>query len=308
MYFPFIKYRRIFYIISIILVIVSIISIFVFGLNFGIEFTGGGLLELEFRESAPTAQAVREKLAVLNLGELVVQRVGEKGIAIKMKETNERGLEEISAKLSELAEIEPGSESFQTIGAVIGKELKEKTRLVVILSLLSILFYIAFSFRRVKRPVKSYVYGITSLLALFHDVLIPLGVFALLGRFLAVEITIPIITALLIVFGYSINDTVVVFDRIRENILKLKEPTFDLTVEKSLNQSLVRSLNTSFTTLLVLLAIFFLGGETLRYFALALILGIGFGTYSSLFLASPLLTTYLRLKDLKDRKDRKPHK
>ena len=129
--------------------------------------------------------------------------------------------------------------------------------------------------------------------------LIPLGVFAVLGKFYGVEVTIPIITAFLTVFGYSINDSVVVFDRIRENLLHIRESTFDLTVEKSLNQTLTRSLNTSLTTLFVLLAIFFLGGQTLKYFSLALILGIGLGTYSSLFLASPLLCSFLHFKERK---------
>lgn len=299
MYLPFIRYRKIFYIISTILMALSIASIFVFGLRFGIEFTGGSLLELEFAASPPSVQAVREKLKDLELGEIVVQQMGETGIALKMKASEQDSFQRILIKIGELAEPKAGSEKFQTISGVIGEELKQKTKIVILLALSAILLYIAFSFRRVQRPIKSYVYGLTSLLALGHDVLIPLGIFAVLGRFWGVEITIPIITAFLTVFGYSINDSVVVFDRVRENILKLKEPTFELTVEKSLNQSLVRSLNTSLTTLVVLLAIFFLGGETLRYFALALILGIGFGTYSSLFLASPLLTSYLDFKQRK---------
>ncbi|MBZ9572888.1 protein translocase subunit SecF, partial [Patescibacteria group bacterium] len=172
-------------------------------------------------------------------------------------------------------------------------------KIVISLALTAILLYIAFSFRRISRPVKSYVYGLTSLIALFHDVLIPLGIFAVLGKFYGIEITIPIITAFLTVFGYSINDSVVVFDRVRENLLKLKEPTFGLTVETSLNQTITRSLNTSLTTLFVLFAIFFFGGETLKYFSFALILGIGLGTYSSLFLATPLLVSFLLFKERK---------
>ncbi|GAI39422.1 unnamed protein product, partial [marine sediment metagenome] len=151
----------------------------------------------------------------------------------------------------------------------------------------------AWAFRKISRPLPSWQYGIASLLALFHDVLIPIGILSILGKFYGVQITIPVITALLAVLGYSINNTVVVFDRIRENLLK-QVGTYQEIVNNSLNQTLTRSINTSLTTLFVLVAIFFLGGITLKYFALALILGIIAGTYSSLFLASPILVAWLR--------------
>ncbi len=299
---PFIKHRRIFYIISVTLVGSAVVSIFVFGLNLGIDFTGGSLLSLTYQEQVPPSGEIRESLKELELGEVVVQSLGERGVLLKMKEISEETHQKILVELRKLGEVEEGSESFQSIGPVIGRELTQKTKIVVSLALLAILLYIAFSFRRISRPVKSYVYGLTSLLALFHDVLIPLGVFAVLGRFYGIEITIPIITAFLTIFGYSINDSVVVFDRVRENLLRLREPTFDLTVERSLNQTLTRSLNTSLTTLFVLFAIFLFGGETLKYFSLALILGIGLGTYSSLFLATPLLVSFLRFKERRYRK------
>lgn len=299
MYFSFIKHRRIFYIISATLVGLAVVSIFVFGLNLGIDFTGGSLLSLTYQGQAPPVGEIREKLKELELGEMVVQSLGERGVLLRMKDISEETHQKILAELRKLGEVEEGSESFQSIGPVIGRELTQKTKIVVSLSLLAILLYIAFSFRRISRPVKSYVYGLTSLLALFHDVLIPLGVFAILGRFYGIEITIPIITAFLTIFGYSINDSVVVFDRVRENLLRLREPTFDLTVERSLNQTLTRSLSTSLTTLFVLVAIFLFGGETLKYFSLALILGISLGTYSSLFLATPLLVSFLHFKERK---------
>jgi len=296
---PFIKHRRIFYLISASLVGLAVVSIFVFGLKWGIDFTGGSLLSLTYQHQTPPSLEIRESLKGLELGEMVIQPLGERGVLLKMREASEETHQEILAKLRELGEVEEGSESFQSIGPVIGRELTQKTKIVISLALLAILLYIAFSFRRISRPVKSYVYGLTSLIALFHDVLIPLGVFAVLGRFYGVEITIPIITAFLTIFGYSINDSVVVFDRVRENLLRLREPTFDLTVEKSLNQTLTRSLNTSLTTLFVLFAIFLFGGETLKYFSFSLILGIGLGTYSSLFLATPLLVSYLHFKERK---------
>jgi preprotein translocase subunit SecF len=299
MYIPFIKHRKIFYTISATLVGLSIASMVLFGLKLGIDFTGGSSLELTYKSKTPSSQEIKTALKEFDLGEVVVQKSGETGVILKMKNISEQTHQKILEKLKGLGEIKEGSENFQTIGPVIGRELKEKTKIVIFVALIAILAYIAFSFRRVSKPVPSYVYGFTSLIALAHDVIIPLGIFAILGKFYGAEITIPIITALLTVFGYSINDSVVVFDRVRENLLKLKEPTFDLTVEKSLNQTLTRSLNTSLTTLLVLFAIFFFGGQTLRYFSLALILGIGFGTYSSLFIPIPLLVSYRQLKQRK---------
>ncbi len=297
MYIPFIRHRKIFYIISVILVSLAIISVFVFGLKLGIDFTGGSLLSLNYKNQIPSSLEIRESLKELELGEIVVQPVGEKGILLRMKDVSEENHQKILEKLKKLGEIEQGSESFQSIGPVIGQELTQKTKIVVFLALLAILIYIAFSFRRISRPVKSYVYGLTSLIALFHDVLIPIGIFAVLGKFYGVEITIPIITAFLTIFGYSINDSVVVFDRVRENLLKLRKSNFELLVEKSLNQTLTRSLSTSLTTLFVLFSIFFFGGQTLKYFSLTLILGIILGTYSSLFLATPLLVSFYKFRE-----------
>lgn len=297
MYIPFIRYRKIFYIISATLVGLALVSIFIFGLKLGIDFTGGSLLSLNYKNQVPTSLEIRESLKEIELGAIIVQPVGEKGILLKMKDVSEEKHQRILEKLKKLGEIEENSENFQSIGPAIGQELSRKTKTVVSLSILAILVYIAFSFRRISRPVKSYIYGLTGLIALFHDVLIPLGIFAILGKFSGVEITIPIITAFLTIFGYSINDSVVVFDRVRENLLKLKKGEFELLVEKSLNQTLIRSLNVSLTTLIVLFSIFFFGGQTLKYFSLTLILGIGFGTYSSLFLATPLLVSFYKFRE-----------
>ena len=210
---------------------------------------------------------------------------------IRMKDISEETHQTVLQKLSEDNEIE--ERRFESIGPVIGQELKEKTKILIVIALFSIVLYIAFAFRRLQRPLKSWQYGLASLLALFHDVLIPIGVFSILGKFYGVQITIPVIAALLTVLGYSINNTVVVFDRIRENLIRTVGGNFTETVNKSLNQTLTRCLNTSLTTLLVLLAIFFFGGVTLKYFALVLIIGITAGTYSSIFLASPLLASWL---------------
>jgi len=302
----FTKYRKVFYTFSIILTVASLVSILVFGLKLGIEFTGGSVLEVRYVKQAPTLEEIKKQMSALDLGDVAVQVAGDQRVILKMKPIDEVQKSVVLQKMQALGEVAAGSESFQAIGPMIGKELKAKTNIVILLSLISILIYIAVSFRKISRPVKSYVYGFTGILALCHDILIPLGVFAWLGHYSGAEITIPIITALLTVFGYSINDSVVVFDRIRENLFKSRGESFDAIVDQSLNQTLGRSVNTSFTVILVLLAILIFGGDTLRYFSLALLLGVGFGTYSSIFVASLLVVTIYNNQE--NRRLKKPGK
>lgn len=290
---PFLKYRKIYFIFSGILILASLVCLAVFGLRLGIDFVGGSLLEVEFETARPTSEEIRTELKDFDLGEIIIQPTGERGVIIRMKETDIETRELVVQRLREKTALTVMRNDL--IGPVIGRELRDSTKIIVILSILAIIIYIALAFRRVSKPIASWQYGIASLIALFHDVLITLGVFSILGFFYYVEITIPIVTALLVVLGYSINNTVVVFDRIRENLVKRIGITYQETVNKSLNQTLFRSINTSLTTLFVLFAIFFFGGITLKYFALALIVGIIAGTYSSLFLAGPILVAWARL-------------
>lgn len=290
----FLKHRKIYFIFSGAMIIASLVLLAIFGLKPGIDFTGGSILEIEYKDVRPSNQEIRESLSGFDLGEVHVQPTSEKGIIIRMKDISEETHQEIVQKLSENNELE--ELRFESIGPVIGQELRGKTNIVVILSLLAMVLYIAFAFRRLSFPAKSWQYGVASLISLVHNVLIPLGIFSYLGNFYGVQITIPVIVALLTVLGYSINDTVVVFDRVRENLLKGLGKDYEETVNLSLNQTLTRSINISLTTLFVLLAIFFLGGETLKYFALALILGIAFGTYASICLATPALVSWLKLQ------------
>ena len=294
MHINFLKHRKIYFIFSGIMIMASLISLVIFGLEPGIDFTGGSILEIEYRDVRPSNQEIRVNLSGLDLGEVYVQPTNERGVIIRMKDISEETHQEIIQQLSENNELE--ELRFESIGPVIGQELRGKTKIVVVLSLLAMVLYIAFAFRRLSFPAKSWQYGVASLISLVHNVLIPLGIFSYLGEFYGVQITIPVIVALLTVLGYSINDTVVVFDRVRENLLKGTGKDYEETVDLSLNQTLTRSINISLTTLFVLLAIFFLGGETLKYFALALILGIIFGTYSSICLATPALVSWLKLQ------------
>lgn len=291
----FLRYRKIYYLFSGVLILASILAIFLYGFNLGIDFTGGSILEIEFKKERISNNEVEKILADLNLGNIIIQPTGEKGLILKIKHIDEETHQEILKKLGEVEE-----RRFETIGPVIGKELKEKTKVFTILVLIAIIFYIAFAFRKASRPISSWQYGITAaLVAFFHDILIPLGIFSFLGKFYNIQLTIPIVVGLLTILGYSVHDTIVVFDRIRENIIQRRGVLFEEIVNSSLNQTVARSINTSLTSLMVLFAIFIFGGETLRYFSLVLILGISLGTYSSIFIASPILVTWLNWRKRK---------
>jgi preprotein translocase subunit SecF len=292
----FLKYRKVYFIFSSIIVLTCFCFLIAFGLKPGIDFTGGSILELEYKEERPASSEIQKKLADLNLGEFYIQPSNEKAIILRLKDINEETHQKILEKLGELEKL--NELRFETIGPVIGRELKEKTKIVIILAILAIVFYIALAFRKISRPVSSWQYGLTSLFLLSHNILIPLGVFSVLGKFYGIQITIPVITALLTVVGYTINDVVVVYDRIRENLLKTRNLAggFEEITNWAINQTLTRQINTSLTTLFPLFFIFFFGGETLKYFALTLILGITAGTYSSIFLASPILVSWLTWK------------
>jgi len=292
MKFPFVKYIRLYYAISGILIIASLLALFVYGIKFGIEFTGGSIIEVGFIDNRPSNDQISKAISDLNLGEVIIQPTGEKGVILRIKEITDDTHQQIILKLNELSEME--EKRFDLIGPSIGEELKRKTNTAVVMTLLAITLYIAFAFRRVSRPVASWKYGIASLIALIHDIIIPLGVFAVLGKFYNIEITVPIVAALLTILGFSVHDTIVIFDRIRENIMKRGGYSFEDTVDWSLNQTFGRSISTVFTVLLVLFSIFFFGGETLKYFALALIIGITSGAYSSIFIASQILVSWHR--------------
>ena len=295
MHIRFLGYRKIYFSFSALVVAASIVVLVFFGLKPGIDFTGGSILEIAYQEERPSQEEIAQQLSELELGTVYVQPTGEKGVIIRMRDVDEETHQRILQQLLQ-GERVVEERRFESVGPVIGKELKRKTAIVTLLVLLSIVVYIAFAFKRVQRPLRSWQYGIASVLALFHDILVPLGIFAVLGKVYGIEISIPVVTALLAVMGYSINNTVVVFDRIRENLFRKEGMSFEEVVEGSINQTLARQISTSTTTLFVALAIFFFGGETLKYFALALSLGIIAGTYSSIFLAGPFLVAWFRWK------------
>ncbi len=278
----FISYRKIYYLFSIILVAISLFGIFKWGINLGIDFRGGVVMRVE---TALSPNEVRQKLSKLDLGEVIVQPIGNKEITIKMKNISESTHQKVLNNLGKNV-IE---KEYRQIGPTVSNSLKKKSLWAIILSIIGIIFYVAWAFRKVSRLIPSWKYGLIAIFALFHDVTITLGVFSFLGHFQKVSVGLPFVAAILTIFGYSVNDTIVVFDRIRENLLRRRIDNFAQLVNQSIKETFVRSLNTSLTTLFVLFCLFIFGGTTLHYFSLALIVGIAIGTYSSIFIASPLL-------------------
>lgn len=289
----FLKYSKIYFIFSGLLVLVSIGAIFIYGLNLGIDFKGGTVLQVAYTDGRPAHNELVKDIENLGLENFTLRFKGEKIAVIRAADIEETKKQKISDYFYQAENIDKASISFESVSPIIGRETKDKAFRAIFYSIIAIIIYVAIVFRKVSKPIRSWQYGIATVIALIHDVLIPIGLFALLGYYLDIEFSIPILTALLTVFGYSVNDTVVVFDRIRENLILGKGDIFDQTVNISLNQTLMRSINTSLTTLFVLLALFFLAGQSLTWFSLALIVGIIAGTYSSIFLAAPLLVKWL---------------
>jgi len=297
MIYRIIQRRKIYLTISGLLVAASIVALSVWGLNFGIDFTGGSLLEVEYQNYQPTITEIQDSLKDLGLNSLVIQPT-ESSVILRFQNNSEDTHQAVLGQLQDLAEGREGVSfkelQFDSVGPSIGQELKSKSFNATVIVFILIILYISFSFRKVSRPVASWKYGVAAVIALVHDVIFTLGVFSILGHFWGIEINTPFIAAILTVLGYSVNDTIIVFDRIRENLPKSGDD-FENTINRSVNQTLVRSINTSFSAILALLAIIFLGGETIRDFALALAIGIFIGTYSSIFIASPVLVVWNNL-------------
>ena len=249
-------------------------------------------MEIEYRSERPSSDIIKENFKSVGVDDVHVQPSGDKGAILRFKDVGEDKHQEILSKLKGEDKESLAEKSFASIGPTIGSEMKRKSIWAISLVLAIIVTYIAIAFRKVSSPMVSWKYGIATLIALFHDVIVPLGVFAALGKFYNTEIDVAFIAAILTVLGYSVHDTIIVFDRIRENLAKFSRIEFEEIINKSLNQTFVRSLNTSMTVLLVLLAIYFFGGDTIKNFALVLLIGIAAGTYSSIFVASPVLLSW----------------
>ncbi len=277
------------------LTVVAIVLIATFGLRFGADFRGGSVMELVFNDQRPPVDELGKVVgAVEGVSNVSVSPEGDNGALIRLNDVDEQAhqniLGAISGKFGKITE-----NRFDSIGPTVGNDLKTKSIKAIIISLLAIVVYLAIVFRKLSSVLSPWALGLSAVAALVHDVLVPVGLFALLGHYLNIEITSIFVAAALTILGYSISDSVVVFDRIRENVLRFgAREDFGETVHKSIMQTLVRSLNTTFTVLLSLVAIFFFGGESIKYFALALIVGVFCGAYSSIFIASPILVWWGR--------------
>ncbi len=284
--------RKWYYAISLLVIIPGIISLLLYGLRLSIDFTGGSRIGYQFNKSVD--QKVLSEIRKVFTDEKVTiatLQPADKDVLIRTSAIDEKKNTIITEKLrKKLGNFK--QESFETIGPTVGAETTRNAFTSVLISSTLILLYIAITFRKVPKPTSSWRFGITTILALLHDVLVLVGVFSLLGHFLHVEVDSLFITALLTVMGFSVHDTVVVFDRIRENLQKTGAGTFGNVVNESILQTLVRSLNTSFTAILVLIALLIFGGESIRWFIAALLLGTITGTFSSIFNAAPLLVTW----------------
>ncbi len=298
-----VKYRNWFFLFSTITVALALWSFIGWGLHFGIEYTGGSIMELNFPAGRPVDTQIKAELAPINLGNYLLQPTGDAGYILKTKYISQAEHQAVLSAFSNGGKTQIEEKNFNSIGPVIGGELKQKAIIAIILVILCIVLFIAFAFRKVSEPVSSWKYGMVAIVALIHDIAIPAGVYGLLVHFHGAEIDILFTTALLACLGLSINDTIVVFDRIRENLRLNREgrgrEDFNTTVGKSMNQTYLRSFNTSFTVILVLFSLFLFGGETTKNFSLTLLFGMVAGTYSSIFLASPLLVV---LNNLQQRK------
>jgi len=271
--------------------LLALIALAVLGLRPGIDLTGGSLLQVSYPDGRPAAAQVQSVVAGLGIGEVLVQPTGSDGYFLRERILSNGEKNALEVALATLGPVH--EDQFNSVGPVIGQELLDKGLIALGLVAVCIILFIAFAFRKVSKPVASWKYGIIAIVTLIHDILIPTGLFALLGRVQGAEVDALFIVALLTLLGVSINNTIVVFDRIRENLhlnmQKNRKEEFGETVGRSVMQTLARSINTSLTVVIVLAALYILGPASTQDFALTLIVGMVAGTYSSILLATPLL-------------------
>jgi preprotein translocase subunit SecF len=281
-----------YFLISLIVIIPGIVSLILFGLNLSVEFTGGSNLTLAF-PSKVSNKELTQISGVFTQNKIKIQNLTTSGnqVFIKSQPVSQSQDILITAELKKgLGTFE--QQSYETIGPTIGAETLQNAIYALIVASILIVIYITWSFRSVPKPTSSFRFGVCAIIALIHDVLVLIGLFSIFGHFFGVEIDSLFVTAVLTVIGFSVHDTIVVFDRIRENLRRVGGENFGEVVNDSILQTLDRSLNTSLTVVLVLFALLIFGGETIRWFVVALLVGVISGTYSSIFNASPLLVVW----------------
>jgi len=291
-FIPIVRLRKYWYIFSGLLMATTIALVATGGLKLGIDFAGGSIHEISFTQERPSNDEIRETLAELT-NDPVIQPSGDTNVILRYQHASNQERQAILTALND-NHGEVSEERFESIGPTIGNELKQKAFYAIGLVILAIILYLTYAFRKVSEPVKSWKYGILAIVTLIHDVVIVVGVFAVLGHLRNAQIDSLFLIALLTTLGYSVHDTIVVFDRTRTNLIKFGGSKFEYAVSLATNQTLSRSINTSATTALPLVALLLFGGSTIHNFVIALLVGVLAGTYSSIFIASPLLVTWHR--------------
>lgn len=283
-----IQQRKIFIALSGLFVLGALLLIFTNGLKLGIEFTGGSLTEVSYTGARPEVSDIRAALEPLAFGEFLVQPTEENGVFVKTRSLTEAERAMMIETLS-VGDHQVVEKSFTSIGPSVGKELKSKSAIAIIIVSISTILFIAYAFRKVSKPVSSWKYGFIAIITLLHDVAIATGAFAVMGKVMGAEVDTLFVVSVLTILGLSINDTIVVFDRVRENLERKSSDDFKEIVGKSLDETFTRSINTSLASVIVLVALFLFGPESTKVFSMTMAIGMFFGTYSSIFLASPLL-------------------
>ena len=299
---PFIKYSRVWLAIAAITAVAAAVMIGMWGLKPGIDFTGGSLIELSFSKQSPATEEMQSTLAQLGLTQAQIQKSDNNRMIVRTEFLSEDRHAAIVKGVQDKFQTNDNKvteDRFETIGSAISQQLRSRALWAIILVSSSIIIYLAFAFRSVNRPIASWKYGAVAIATLFYVVLVVMGIFAALGKFKGVEVDIAFVVAILTVLGYSVNDSIVVYDRIRERLLKHRIDDFAQLVNTGLNETLARSINTVSAVLLPLFALIFFGGPTVHYFALALLLGMALSTVASVFVASPLLVLIYKWQERK---------
>lgn len=284
-----VKHRYLYFAISLIVIIPGVVALLMWGLPAGIDFTGGSLLEIHFNSTLPETDSVVDILHEFGFADAQVQTAGSDKLIIRTKAMDEGTLSSILNEFKSQFNADLGLDRFESVGPTMGKEVAQRAAGAVGLAALGILIYITYAFRGVAHAFR---YGVAAILAMLHDVIVVLGVEAILGHFLGWEADALFLTALLTVIGFSVHDSIVVFDRIRENEKIHRKEPYETIVNMSIVQTLARSINTQLTVMFTLLSLFLFGGSTIRHFVLILLIGVFSGTYSSIFNASPILVVW----------------
>ena len=285
----FVALRKIFLPISVVLAVVSVVLLFAPGLNLGIDFVSGTSTTYDFAGDDPGSDAVNDALVASGHPEAIVQNLGEGQYLVRTNDLGNEGKNAIDAELTLLTGAEPTTLETVTVGASVAEGTVRNAITAVVVAAVFVMVYIMYAFKTVPG---SYRYAISAVIALLHDVLIVLGLFAVLGVVLSVQVNAIFIVGILTVIGYSVNDTIVIFDRVRENVLLVPSRDFRVTINASIRESIIRSLGTSLTTATVIIAMLLFGGQSLRDFLIVLLLGVIIGTYSSIFVAAQVLVSW----------------